>query len=187
MLILPSVASIHWAACFPATQGLGMMSENVNYGERSGITQRSACSSSRQQLKQGICFPSSVLAHQCNFWQMLLSWDMAELHSFSAWLHPQRLHLQAGWFFPSVLWILIHTYGYFFKFVDSGNSFLELVSEVPEVSLEEIFSLGGYKINVTWWAVRIKTAKKTKQHKARNSDGCLQEVQGDIWEDLFPT
>lgn len=30
-----------------------------------------------------------------------------------------------------------------------GNSFLELVSKVPEVSLEEIFSLGGCKINVT--------------------------------------
>lgn len=64
MLIFPSIASVHWAACFPAAQGLGMMSENVNYGERSGITQGLVCSPSRQHLKERICFPSSVPEHQ---------------------------------------------------------------------------------------------------------------------------
>lgn len=64
MLIFRSVASLHLDACFPATPGLGIVSENVNYSEMNGTAWVLVCSPSHQQLKERICFQNTVPERQ---------------------------------------------------------------------------------------------------------------------------
>lgn len=133
LLIFPSIASVH---CIPATQGLGVMWENVNYAERSGIT---------LSCRRSVTFLTGAVLLR---------------HGRDSFFSHRVSICKQGGFSPLCCGSWHTPLDYFFKFVVSGSSSLELVSKV---ALEEIFSLREYKINMT----RIKTVKKTTSELKR--------------------